>query len=114
MSGNITKRGTNSWRIKFELEKDPATGQRRTALLTVKGTKKQAQAVLTQKLAEVAGGDFVYSSKSTVGDYARHWVETIAPSRTSSKTRERYAEIVEKHIVPQIGKSARRSSTVLG
>ena len=29
MTGNITKRGKNSWRIKIELDRDPETGKRR-------------------------------------------------------------------------------------
>ena len=103
MKGNITRRGRNSWRLKFEVGRDPLTNKRRTEYLTLRGTKKDAQAELARRLAEVADGNHVMSSNVTVAEYARHWMATIAPVNTAAKTRERYQEIVEGHIVPQIG-----------
>ena len=80
-SGNIRKRGAKSWRIKYEIGRDPVTGKRRTAYETVKGTKKDAQTVLAKRLTEVAEGEFVSSSPTTVADYARHWLSAIAPAK---------------------------------
>lgn len=105
-TGNITRRGARSWRIKFDLPRDPISGERRTYLATVRGTKKEAQAEMTRKLAEMHDGSIVTRSATTVLEYARHWLAVIAPSRTSAKTRERYAEIIELHIGPQIGSIA--------
>ena len=49
MSGNITRRGTHSWRLKFEGgERDTVTGKRRTRYVTVRGTKKDAQRELNR------------------------------------------------------------------
>lgn len=104
--GSITKRGEGSWRIKFSLGTDPATGERRTQYATVRGTKKQAQAELTKRLAEVDEGSFVERSATTVGQYARHWISSIAPAKVSPKTLERYTELVEKHIIPRLGATA--------
>jgi hypothetical protein len=39
MIGNITRRGANSWRLKFDIGRDTA-GKRITRYLTVRGTKK--------------------------------------------------------------------------
>jgi hypothetical protein len=47
MRGNITKRGKNSWRIKFDLESD-ADGNRQTRYVTVKGTRKDAERELNR------------------------------------------------------------------
>jgi integrase len=102
-TGNITRRGERSWRIKFDIGRDPITDKRRTQFATVRGTKKDAQAELTRRLNEVEEGQFVTRSAGTVADYAQHWIDTIAPARTGAKTRERYREIIEKHIIPQIG-----------
>jgi integrase len=101
--GNITRRGKASWRIKFDLGTDPATGKRLTEYVTVRGAKKEAEAELTRRLNQIEEGGYVTRSDLTVAEYARHWLAAIAPSRTGAKTRERYAEIIEKHIVPQIG-----------
>lgn len=103
MRGNITRRGKASWRLKFDLGTDPATGKRNTQLVTVRGTKKQAEAELNKRLNQIEEGTFVEKSGATVAEYARHWIETIAPSKASAKTLERYGEIIEKHIVPRVG-----------
>lgn len=103
MRGNITRRGKASWRLKFDLGTDPVTGKRLTQFATVRGTKKEAEAELNRRLAQVDEGTFVEKSGATVADYARHWFTSIAPSKASAKTLERYGEIIEKHLVPQIG-----------
>ena len=46
MRGNITRRGKASWRLKFDLGTDPATGKRQTQFVTMRGTKKEAEAEL--------------------------------------------------------------------
>ncbi len=51
MTGNITRRGKNSWRLKFDTGERGSAGKRLTRYVTVRGTKKQAQAELTRLLA---------------------------------------------------------------
>lgn len=103
MRGNITRRGQSSWRLKFDLGRDPATGKRLTEYVTVRGTKKEAQAELTRRLNQFEEGQYVLRTGETVAEYARHWLAAIAPANASAKTLERYGEIVEKHIIPQLG-----------
>lgn len=106
MRGNITKRGKASWRLKFDLGRDPVTGERLTEYVTVRGTKKEAERELNRLLNQYEEGSYVLKSDDTVTDYARHWLSAIAPAKASAKTLERYGEIVEKHIVPQLGNVA--------
>jgi integrase len=40
--GTITQRGKTSWRLKFDLGRDPLTGKRQTRYVTFKGTKREA------------------------------------------------------------------------
>ena len=40
MRGHIQRRGENSWRLKFDLGRDPATGRRVTRYATFRGTKR--------------------------------------------------------------------------
>ena len=103
MRGTILKRGVGSWRVKFDLGDDPTTGKRRYHQETVKGTKTAAQKVLAKRLVEFSEGQLVDRTTETLADYAGHWLHNIAPSRTSGRTRERYAELVTKHIVPHLG-----------
>ncbi|RWI90535.1 MAG: site-specific integrase [Mesorhizobium sp.] len=106
MRGNITRRGKSSWRLKFDLGTDPATGKRQTQFVTVRGTKKEAEAELSRRLNQVEEGSYVEKTAATVAEYCQHWLKTIAPSKASAKTLERYREIVDQHIVPTLGATA--------
>jgi integrase len=105
MAGNITRRGTHSWRIKFEAgERHPATGKRQTRYVTVNGTKKDAQRELIRLLAEVESGTAVDPSKVTLAQYMREWLDD--PDGLSPKTLERYRQLAEQQIIPHLGATA--------
>lgn len=102
MIGNITRRGKASWRLKFEGgERDPATGARRTRYVTVRGTKKEAQAELVRRLAAVDSGTAVDPSTVTIAEYLRGWLDTDVD--LSPKTLERYRQLAEQQIIPHLG-----------
>jgi integrase len=102
MPGNVTRRGNNSWRLKFEAgERDPVTGKRRTRYVTVRGTKKQAQSELIRLLAQVENGTAVDPSKITVAEYVHSWLEV--DTSLSLKTKERYQQLAEQQIIPHLG-----------
>jgi integrase len=102
MSGNITRRGSHSWRLKFEGgQPDPITGKRKTRFVTVRGTKKAAQVELIRLLAEVEAGTSVAPSKVTVAEYVRAWLNS--PDGLSPKTLERYQQLAERQIIPHLG-----------
>ena len=103
MRGSIKKRGKSSWRIRFDTGYDPVTGERKRYTETVRGTKSEAEAVLSKRLTERGEGQLVERSALTLTDYARRWLSNIAPAKAAGKTRERYGEIIEKHIIPNIG-----------
>jgi integrase len=102
MSGNITRRGAHSWRLKFEAgEPDLLTGKRQTRYVTVRGTKKDAQRELTRLLAEIENGTAVDPSRVTVAEYLRDWLDR--GEGLSPKTLERYRQLAERQIVPHLG-----------
>ncbi|MFN8039883.1 MAG: Arm DNA-binding domain-containing protein, partial [Acidimicrobiales bacterium] len=72
-SGHVTKRG-NAWRIVVDAGTDPITGKRRQITRTVRGTKREAEAVRNALLAEIAEGR-VARSRSTVADLLEAWFE---------------------------------------
>jgi len=100
MTGNITRRGAHSWRLKYEGESGPA-GKRATRYATVRGTKRDAQAELIRLLAEQQNGTAVDPSRLTVSEYLRGWLDT--DSDLSPKTLERYRQLVEQQVIPHIG-----------
>jgi integrase len=113
--GNITRRGKNSWRLKFEVGVD-ACGKRKTRYVTVKGKRQDAQRELTRLLGAADAGTLPEPSKVTVAEYIRKWLDgepALSPKtaakrvkrhRTlSPKTVERYRELAELQIIPHLG-----------
>lgn len=104
MRGNITRRGKQSWRLKFDAgPRDPVTGRRQVRFVTVRGARKDAERELTRLLGQIEEGTYVEPSKLTVAELLERWLTGHAKDRVSAKTFERYAEIVQKHLVPALG-----------
>lgn len=101
MIGNITKRGPRSWRLKFDVMR--IAGKRFTRFVTVRGTKKEAQAELARLLSAHDAGTLVEPSKTTLAAYMRSWIETAATVKLSPKTAERYRGLIENQILPHLG-----------
>jgi hypothetical protein len=99
MRGTITRRGKNSWQIKYDLPRDH--GIRRTRYATAKGTYKDAQRELTRLLGAVDSGSHVDPSQMTLAEYLRGWFEG-AP-KVSPKTAERYRELADLQVIPHLG-----------
>src|SRR6266404_1111572 len=103
MRGNITRRGKSSWRLKFDAGRD-AAGKRLIRYVTFRGTKRQAEAKLTELLAAVGKGNYVEPTKITIAEHVRARVEQWeAAGDISARTAERYRELTENQIVPHLG-----------
>jgi integrase len=102
MSGNITKRGKTSWRIKIELPRHPLTGKRRPLFVTVRGTKKQAEAKLADLLSDANKRRLVEPSKTTVSEWIETWI-ALRTDKVNARTIERYAQLLRLHVVPTLG-----------
>ena len=50
MAGHIKRRSAGSWTVVVDMGPDPGTGKRRQVWRTVKGTKRQAEGLLTELL----------------------------------------------------------------
>jgi integrase len=104
MRGHIQQRGKNSFRLKFDADRDEKTGERRTQFVTFRGTKRQAQIKLAELITAVDQSKYVEPHKVTVAEFVRarvdHWE---AAGDISARTAARYSELVENQIVPHIG-----------
>lgn len=101
MRGSIQKRGRNSWRLVFDLERDHA-GKRKQKAVTFHGSKRDAEAELSRVLAEIKNGGFVDGGNITVAEYYERWLAHVA-TKTSAKTHERYEEVFRLGIAPNLG-----------
>jgi len=103
MKGHIRQRSKGSWTLFVDLGRDPETGKRKQKLLTVRGTKKDAERELRAVLARIEGGVYVKPTKLTVGEYLKQWLQDYAKVNTGPRTYEGYAGIVHAHLIPALG-----------
>ena len=101
MRGSITKRGKRSWRLRFDIGVDVLTGKRKFALITVRGTYKQAQQELTRRLAAYHDGTIVEPAKTTLKEWLEQWFAD--QHSLSAKTKERYQQLIDLQIIPHLG-----------
>jgi len=102
MRGHIERRGKKSWRLKFDLGRDPATGRRQVRRVTVRGTRKDAEGELTRLLNTIGEGVYVEPSKLTVAEYLDQWLANVKAT-VAPKTYERWEEICKKHLAVALG-----------
>jgi integrase len=104
MSGHIRRRGKQSWEVKFDDGRDPATGKRIIGYASVKGARKDAERRLIELLKARDDGAYVEPSKLTVAEHVRARVaQWEVAGDISPKTAERYRELVANQIVPHLG-----------
>src|SRR6516162_11365912 len=90
--GHIRQRGKQSWRLKFDLGRDPATGRRLSKYVTFKGTKREAQAELNRLLNRRNEGTYVDPTKMSVAEYLEHWLSVDIERRVARKTAVRHRQ----------------------
>ena len=102
MRGSIIKRYKNSYTIVLNLGIDPQ-GKRKQQWLSVKGTKKEAEKRLSELLHQLDTGTFMRPSKTTLEEYLEKWLSNYAKPNLSPRGFERYAGIIRKHLIPDMG-----------
>jgi integrase len=107
MSGHIRKRGANSFELKYDTGLDPRTGKRNTKYVSFRGSKRAAQAKLTELLDAVAKGTHVDRSAVSVAEFVRSRIDQWeASDKISTKTATRYRELNAYQITRHIGQKA--------
>jgi integrase len=103
MKGHIQQRGKNSYRLKFDAGRDE-NGRRKIQYATSRGTKREAQAQLSQLLAAVSAGAYVEPTRTTVGDFVASRIDQWESSGAiSARSAARYREILANQITPHLG-----------
>jgi integrase len=103
MKGHIRERSPRHWAIVLEV-RDPVTGKRKRRWHSFKGTKREAQVRCAELVASVGQGHYVEPSKTTVANFVRARVDQWeVAGDISSRSAERYRQLVENQIVPHLG-----------
>lgn len=105
MRGHIRPRGKDTWAIVVDVGRGP-DGKRRQRWVTVRGTKKKAEARLTELLRNLDTNEYIEPAKLTVAEYLQRWLEEHVKPNASLGTYERYASVVDLHLAPEIGGTA--------
>ena len=113
MAGQIINRGENTWCVRVYMGRDPKTNKRRYANETVKGTKKDAQRVLTRLERERDTGTYVDPSKLTVDSFLDQWLEAAAKPRLRANTYMGYEKMLATYMRPLVGEYRLDRLTVL-
>src|SRR5215470_6558203 len=109
--GHIRQRGKQSWELKFDLGRDPASGKRLSKFVTFKGTKREAQAELNRLLNRRNEGTYVDPTKMSVAEYLEHWLSVDIERRVARKTAVRHRQLVQHQIMPRLGQMPVRQLT---
>lgn len=101
-AGHIRERSLGSFELRYFLGSDPATGKRKYATATVKGSQKDAERELRRLLRSLDTGEHVEPSRLAVRDWLASWLDAVR-QEVSPKTHERYSEIVNHFLAPALG-----------
>jgi len=104
MKGHIYQRAKGSRTIVYDLPMDAVTGKRRQKSQTVKGRKRDAERALREVLLSLEEGSYVKPNKMTLGELLRQWLKDYASMNTTDRTQESYTSIVERHLMPALGR----------
>jgi len=93
-SAHIRERSPGSFELRYSLGTDPATGKRKVATVTIRGSRKDAEKELRRLLRSLDTGEHVDPNRMTVREWLMHWLDTVR-LEVAPKTWERYYELVD-------------------
>ena len=96
MRGSIVKKGNNYYACLW------INGKKKW--FSGAGTsKRKAEAILNEKVAEVQQGTYHEITKLRFRDFAAQWLDSYATHRVKGSTLRSYRDIVSNHLVPAFG-----------
>ena len=100
-AGSIRQRTEGSWQVRYDGPPDES-GKPTKVSETVRGSRRDAERVLRERLGAVERGELVEKSDETVAGFLRRWLETYA-SNLEPRTQQGYRGNIERYVVPQVG-----------
>ena len=90
-----------SYKLKFDLPTD-VKGERKTHYKTIRGTRDDAETELARLTGQAGKGTDLDAGKQTLETWIETWLEL--DHDISTRTLERYAELLRGHVVPRLGR----------
>ncbi len=101
-TGHIRERSPGAFELRYGLRSDPATGKRKIATATVRGSRRDAERELRRLMRAVDTGEHVDPNRVTVRHWLATWLATVR-HEVASRSYDRYAAIVNRHLIPALG-----------
>src|SRR5690348_17300414 len=101
-TGHIRERTAGSFEIRYSLGTSAATGKRKIATATVRGSRKDAEKELRRLLRSLDTGEHVDPNRITVREWLTTWLDAVR-AEVAPKTHERYGELVSNFLAPALG-----------
>jgi len=102
LAGQLIRRGERTWLIRVYRGRD-AKGKREYVNRTVRGTKKEAERVLTKLLRDRDTGVLLEPSRESLAAYAPRWLSVWVKPRVRGRTFESYRWLLNKYVLPTLG-----------
>jgi len=102
-SGSVRPRGRGSWEVRYDGLPDIA-GDTNKIYETVRGSRRDAERLLRERLGEVEDGSYVLRSKETVAEFMQHWLATYVVTNTTPSTQRGYQGVARRYISPILGR----------
>ncbi len=100
-SGSIRERIKGVWQIRYDGAPD-ADGNTTKVAETVRGSKRDAERILRERLGTVDSGSYVAKQQETVGEFLDKWLKTYASTNTSLRTQQGYRVNIRRAL-PYLG-----------
>lgn len=102
MKGSITKRGKNRYLVRLFLGRD-ADGKQKRFVKTVHGTRKEAERLKREWIAQLEAGRLATAKETTLDDYMSEWFEVACKPSVEEATFQKYRANYYRYISPEIG-----------
>ena len=101
-TGSVRERSKGKWELRYDGPPD-ASGKRPKVYESVRGSRRDAERVLRERLGVVDSGSYVPKSAETVAAFMFKWLDTYAATNTRLRTQAGYRHYVRRHINPALG-----------
>jgi integrase len=112
VAGQIIPRGKRTFVVRVFLGRD-ANGKRDYMNQTVRGSKKDAQALLNKLLRDKDMGTLLEPSRESLHDYLDRWLEAAAKPRLGASSYDDYERLLRYYIRPELGATPLQKLTAL-
>ena len=98
-NGSIQRRAPRTWQMRYYGPPDES-GRRKQHNETVKGSRRNAERLLRERITAVETGAHVARDKETVGQFLARWLDTYAATNTTAKTQQGYRQCINCYTGP--------------